>query len=356
MTHLFQPLPLQNHTLTNRIVVSPMCQYSAQNGFATDWHLVHLGQYAIGKAAAIIQEATAVTPDGRISYGDLGIWEDAQIDKLKQITSFIKSQGSLPGLQLAHAGRKASTEIPWLGRRQIRPEEENGWQTVSASSLAFQEGEVPPTALEMEDIEALTLAFQHAARRAVKAGYEIIEIHAAHGYLIHQFFSPLINTRTDLYGGPFENRIRFLIDIIKAVQKELTTQSLWVRISATDWADGGWNLEESMALTAILKELKVEVIDVSTGGAVAQQQIDAGPNYQVPFAAAIKKHTGLITGTVGLITSATQAEEILEKQEADLIFIGREFLRDPQFVRKAADALKEPLPWPKQYERAKESK
>lgn len=356
MTNLFQPLQLKNHTLSNRIIVSPMCQYSAANGFATDWHLVHLGQYAIGKAAAIIQEATAVTPEGRISYGDLGIWDDTHIEKLKQITTFIKSQGSLPGLQLAHAGRKASTEIPWLGRRQICPEDENGWQTVGPSNLPFQENEVPPRALQIDEIAKLVTAFQHAARRAVLAGYEIIEIHAAHGYLIHQFFSPLINNRKDIYGGSFENRIRFLIEIIKAIQKELSTQSLWVRISATDWAEGGWNLEESIALARILKELKVEVVDISTGGAVSHQMIDTGLNYQVPFASAIKKHTNLVTGTVGLITSALQAEEILKNKEADLIFIGREFLRNPQFVRKAADDLKEPLPWPKQYERAKESK
>ena len=243
MTKLFSPLQLKNHTFKNRIVVSPMCQYTALDGFATDWHLVHLGQFASGQAAAIIQEATAVVTEGRITYGDLGIWKDEHVEKLQQITQFIKSQNSIPGIQLAHAGRKASCEKPWITRDQIAPNQRNGWQTVGPSTIAFNEKDHPPVALTQEEIAQTVEAFKQATRRAITAGYEIIELHGAHGYLIHQFFSPLINNRTDEYGGSFENRIRFLLEIIDAIQPLITTQSLWVRISATDWADGGWNAE-----------------------------------------------------------------------------------------------------------------
>lgn len=355
MSLLFQPLRLQNHILKNRIVVSPMCQYSAHDGIATDWHLVHLGQYAIGQAAAIIQEATAVLPEGRISYGDLGIWSDVHIEKLSQITAFLKQQGSIPGIQLAHAGRKASTEKPWISRRQIHPDEENGWQTYGPSDHPFSEGEVPPIALTEEQLQETIQAFRLGARRAILAGYDIIEIHGAHGYLIHQFLSPLVNRRSDRYGGDFENRIRLLLEIVAAIQTELTTQSLWVRISATDWAEGGWNLEESVKLSEILKQRGVEVIDVSTGGAVRHQKIETGPNYQVPFATRIKTETGILTGAVGLITSGLQAEEILKNKQADLILLGREFLRNPQFPLRAAEELHHNIAWPKQYERGKET-
>lgn len=355
MKKIFQPLALKTQNIPNRIVVSPMCQYTATDGFANDWHLVHLGQYAIGKAGAIIQEATAITPEGRTSYGDLGIWKDEHIEKYKQITNFIKSQGSIPGIQLAHAGRKASTEKPWLGRRQITPEEENGWQTIGPSNLPFHTQDVPPTPMSIKEIQDMVQAFQDATTRAINSGYEIVEIHAAHGYLIHQFLSPLINTRTDKYGGTFENRIRFLLEVIEAVQLVTDKASLWVRISATDWAEGGWNLEESIALCKILKEKAVEVIDVSTGGGVIQQKITTSPNYQVPFSKAIKQQTGIITGAVGLITNGEQANEILEKNQADLIFIGREFLRNPQFVLRAAEELDQSIDWPSQYERGKET-
>lgn len=356
MKKIFQPLVLKTQNIPNRIVVSPMCQYTATDGFANDWHLVHLGQYAIGKAGAIIQEATAVTPEGRISYGDLGIWKDAHIEKYKQITSFIKSQGSIPGIQLAHAGRKASTEKPWLGRRQIAPEEENGWQTIGPSEIPFALNDVPPHAMTLCEIKDMVQHFQKATERAIKAGYEIIEIHGAHGYLVHQFLSPLINNRTDEYGGTFENRSRFLLEIIEATQKVLNKASLWVRISATDWAENGWNLEESIALCKILKEQGVEVVDVSTGGGVAHQNIISGYNYQVPFAEKIKSETGIVTGTVGLITNGKQANEILENNQADFVLIGREFLRNPQFVLRAAEELEEEVTWPYQYERGKETK
>ncbi|WP_430614861.1 NADH:flavin oxidoreductase/NADH oxidase [Flavobacterium sp. JP2137] len=353
MIRSFQPLRLENLELKNRFVVSPMCQYSSEDGFATAWHLVHTGQFAIGQAAAIIQEATAVTPDGRISYGDLGIWKDEHITKLAEITAFVKSQGSIPGIQLSHAGRKASSNKPWLGREQLTPDHENGWQTRGLSAIPFRESEHPPLPLGIAEIKALVVSFREAAARAIKAGYQIIELHGAHGYLIHQFFSPLINTRTDEYGGSFDNRIRFLLEVIDAVKLELTADSsLWVRISATDWAAGGWDLESSIQLAAILKERGVEVIDVSTGGAVAHQKITAVANYQVPFATAIKEQTGMTTGCVGLIAEAQQAEDLLQNDQADLIFIARAFLRDPHFVLSAAKTLGHPIAWPKAYERA----
>lgn len=350
---VFTPLSLKNLKLKNRFIVSPMCQYSSEDGFATSWHLVHTGQFAIGQAAAIIQEAAAITADGRISYGDLGIWKDEHISKLAEITAFVKSQGSIPGIQLSHAGRKASSDKPWLGREQIAPDHENGWQTRGVSEIPFRESEHPPLPLSVTEIKALVVSFQKAASRAIQAGYQIIELHAAHGYLIHQFFSPLINNRTDEYGGSFENRIRFLLEIIDAVKPKMTDEtSLWVRISATDWAEGGWDLESSIRLARILKERGVEVIDVSTGGAVAHQKITTGPNYQVPFAAAIKEQTEMTTGCVGLIAEAQQAEDILQSNQADLIFIARAFLRDPHFVLNAAKTLNYDIEWPKPYERA----
>ena len=354
MRKLFTPLILKNHTLKNRVVVSPMCQYSAENGYATDWHLVHLGQYAIGQVAAIIQEATAVVPEGRITYADLGIWDDAHIEKLKQITAFIKQQNCVPGIQLGHAGRKASCEKPWINRNQIAPSKINGWQTVSSSDIPFNVEDVKPIALSKKQIINTIEAFKQATRRAIEAGYEIIELHGAHGYLIHQFFSPLINNRTDEYGGSFENRIRFVTELVTAIKPLLTTQSLWIRISATDWAEGGWNVEESVKLAKILQEMEVEVIDVSSGGAVRHQKITSGPNYQVPFAEIIKKQSSLITGTVGLIKTGIQAEDILEKEKADFILLGRGFLRDPHFVMNAAVELNEDIAWVPQYERGKE--
>ncbi|WP_177761344.1 NADH:flavin oxidoreductase/NADH oxidase [Flavobacterium sp. I3-2] len=354
MSTLFSPLHLKNHTLHNRIVVSPMCQYTAEDGFANNWHLVHLGQYAIGRAAAIIQEATAVCPEGRITFGDLGIWKDGHIEKLSEINHFIKSQGTIPGIQLSHAGRKASTNKPWINRNQFNPNEENGWQTVAPSAIGFNETDNLPIELTIEAIEKIIIQFKEAAKRAVKAGYEIIEIHGAHGYLAHQFFSPLTNLRKDIYGGSFENRVRFILEVVDAVKSELTTQSLWVRLSATDWADGGWTCFETVELCQILKEKGVEVMDISTGGLVRHQEIPVSKNYQVPFAARVKKETNAITGAVGLIDSGNQAEEILQNNEADLIFVAREFLRNPHFVYQAAIDLGEEIPWAPQYERGKE--
>ncbi|HLW15685.1 MAG TPA: NADH:flavin oxidoreductase/NADH oxidase [Flavobacteriaceae bacterium] len=355
MSLLFEEYKLEHFNLRNRLVVAPMCQYSAEDGYATDWHLVHLGQYALGGAGAIIQEATSVSPEGRISYGDTGIWEDGQIEKYKQITKFIKEHGSVPGIQLAHAGRKASTEKPWLGRGQIRSDQPNGWKTIAPSAIPFSEGEESPVAMTLEEIKRVQEDFVQATKRSVKAGYQIIEIHAAHGYLLHQYMSPLVNKRTDEYGGSFENRVRFLLEVVEEVRKQLTNQSLWVRISACDWAEGGWDIEQSVTLSKLLKERGVEVIDVSSGGAVRHQKIVTGPNYQVPFAEQIKKEVGIHTGTVGMITDAKQAEAILQEGKADLIFVARKMLRDPYFPLNAARELGAEIQWPNQYLRGKET-
>lgn len=353
MPLLFSPFTIKHITLKNRIVVSPMCQYSSVDGFANDWHLVHLGSRAVGGAAAIITEATAVSPEGRISPDDLGIWKDEHIEKLKQITTFIKAQGSVAAIQLAHAGRKASTRSEWKGGGNI-PSAEGGWQAVSASAIAFNEGYTAPLALDKQGIEKVIKDFVNAAQRALHAGFDIIEIHAAHGYLIHQFLSPLSNRRTDNYGGSFENRIRLLLEIIEAVQKVWPAHlPLWVRISATDWVEGGWNIDEAVQLAGILKEKAVDLIDVSSGGLVPGAKIPVAPAYQVPFAARIKKQTGIATGAVGIITEAQQAEDILESSDADIIIMGREMLRDPYFPMHAAKQLGYDFTWPVQYRRAK---
>jgi 2,4-dienoyl-CoA reductase-like NADH-dependent reductase (Old Yellow Enzyme family) len=354
MSIVFSPLQLAKHTLKNRLVVSPMCQYNAEEGFANNWHLVHLGQFAIGQAGAIIQEATAVVPQGRISYADLGIWKDEHIPALKEIVDFVHQQGALIGIQLAHAGRKASTDKPWCSRAQFAPNHPNGWQTVAPSSIPFNDTDVPPVELSIKEIQQLVVAFRDAAQRSVEAGYDIIEIHAAHGYLIHQFLSPLSNQRTDSYGGSFENRARFLIEIIEAVNSVLTTQSLWLRISATDWAEGGWDIEETVRLGHLVKNFGVEVMDVSSGGCVRHQQIPVMENYQVPFAERIKNETGIITGAVGLIKKSSQAELILSDKRADLIFIARGFLQNPHLAKQFAKDLAVDIKWPLQYDRAKE--
>ena len=350
---LFSPLSLKSITLKNRIAISPMCQYSAIDGFANDWHLVHLGSRAIGGAGLIIQEATSVSPEGRISPEDLGIWKDEQIKKMKQINSFIVSQNSVPGIQLAHAGRKASAASPWNGGRKVAIDQ-GGWNTVAPSAVAYHENEEVPLALDKTGIQKVITDFKSATKRAVKAGFQVMEIHAAHGYLIHQFLSPLSNLRTDEYGGSFENRIRLTLEVLEAVQSEWPTNlPLLVRISASDWATGGWNLEESIQLSKILKEKGVDLIDVSSGGAVSRQQIPLGPNYQVAFAESIKNEAGIPTGAVGLITEAAQAEEIIASGKADLILFARESLRNPNLGLTFAHELEAEITWPKQYERAK---
>lgn len=357
MSKLFQPLELKYFTLRNRIVVSSMCQYSARyrDGYATDWHLVHLGKFAMGGVSVVMQEATSVSPEGRINYDDLGLWEDGQIEKLRQITNFIKGQGSIPGIQLAHAGRKASGEKPWLGRRQIPPEEEGGWQTIGPSAIPYREDQQPPLEMTIADIQRIKEEFVQSTVRAIDAGFQLIELHGAHGYLFHQFLSPLSNLRTDEYGGSFENRIKFLLEVVDAVKVKLTKQSLWVRISATDWAEGGWDIEQSVRLVNILKEKGVEAIDVSSGGNVSHQKINVGYNYQVPFAARIKSECGIITGTVGMITNAIQAEAILHEEKADFVLLGRKMLRDPFFPLHAAQEFGDEIRWPNQYLRAKET-
>lgn len=350
MSKLFSPLQIKNISLKNRIVMSPMCQYSSTDGYADDWFLVHYGSRAIGGCGAIIQEATAVVPEGRITFADLGIWSDAHIEKLKKITDFISKEGCVPGIQLTHAGRKASCDLLINGGKQLQ-EGVNAWQTVSASDIPFHDSDKAPISLSKEGIQDVVSAFKDATVRSIKAGYKIIEIHAAHGYLIHQFCSPLSNQRTDEYGGSFENRIRLLLEIVDAVNEVMKADcSLWVRISATDWKEGGWDIEESVRLTHLLKERGVDVMDVSTGGNIPHAKIPVGAGYQVPFAKEIKKSTGIITGAVGLIDDAHQAEELLSENACDLIFLGRKLLRDPYFGVNASIELKEENPIiPSQY-------
>lgn len=353
MSLLFTPISFKSITLKNRIVVSPMCQYSATDGFANDWHLVHLGSRAVGGAALIIQEATAVTPEGRISYGDLGIWKDEHIAPLQRITKFIEANGAVPAIQLAHAGRKASCEVPWLGGGQIK-EGPNHWQTVAASAIPFQATDHTPHSLTIAEIKTVVQAFKAAAQRALQAGYKLVEIHAAHGYLINQFLSPLSNHRNDEYGGGFENRTRFLLEIVDAVQTVWPAElPIFVRISASEWVEGGWTIEDSVQLARILKTKAIDLVDCSSGGNAPAAKIPAGPGYQVPFAAAVKQQAAIPTGAVGIITNAVQAEAILQAGEADLIFIARESLRDPHFPLHAAKALDEDITWPDQYVRAK---
>lgn len=352
-SQLFYKLQIKSLTFKNRIAISPMCQYSAQDGFANDWHLVHLGSRAIGGAALLLQEATAVSPEGRISPGDLGIWKDEHIEKMQFINRFIVSQNAIPGIQLAHAGRKASVAIPSKGNYKL-DETNGGWNTVAPSAVSFHTNEKPPISLDKMGIQKVITDFKSATKRALKAGFEVVEIHAAHGYLLHQFLSPLSNFRTDEYGGSFENRIRLLLEVLEAVQSEWPANlPLFIRISATDWADGGWNSDESVQLSKIVKERGVDLIDVSSGGLVSHQQIPVGPNYQVSFAERIKKETGILTGAVGLITESEQAEAIIVAQKADLVLFARESLRNPYLAFDFAKELGVDVPWPIQYERAK---
>ena len=353
MALLFEPLQIRNIKLKNRIVVSPMCQYSSEDGFANDWHLVHLGSRAAGGAGLVFCEATAVSPEGRITPSDLGIWKDEHIDSLQRITTFIETNGSVPAIQLAHAGRKASHHVPWKGSA-VLTEEEGAWQTFAPSAIGYKETDPLPKAMTIDDIKKVINDFGDATKRARDAGFKIIEIHAAHGYLINEFMSPLSNVRTDEYGGSFENRIRLLLEIVDATRKIISDDvPLFVRISATDWVEGGWTGDDSVKLATILKDKGVDVIDCSTGGNISTQNISVSPLYQVPFAEKIKRETGILTGAVGIITTPLQAEEILMKQKADLILLARQFLRDPYFPLHAARDLGVDIPWPEQYDRAK---
>lgn len=352
MSKLLSPFTIKNSTFKNRIAISPMCMYSAENGFANDFHLVHLGSFALGGAGLIIQEATAVSPEGRISNGDLGIYKDEHIEMLKRINAFIHQQGAVSAIQLAHAGRKAGFATPWNGGKLLN-DNEGGWETVAPSPLAFSVSDKTPLALDKHGIEKVISDFKIATFRALKADFKVVEIHAAHGYLIHQFLSPLSNLRTDEYGGSFENRIRLLLEITTAIKtvwpKELP---LFVRISATDWVEGGWNIDESVKLSSILKNEGVDLIDFSSGGAVAHAKIPVAPGYQVPFSERIKKEANIQTGAVGLITDVEQAETILQNEQADIILIAREALRDPRFALNAAKKLGDSTEWPQQYKRA----
>jgi 2,4-dienoyl-CoA reductase-like NADH-dependent reductase (Old Yellow Enzyme family) len=353
MPHLFESLTLRDVTLQNRIAVSPMCQYSSENGLANDWHFVHLGSRAVGGAGLVLTESTAVVREGRISPQDLGIWSDDHIEPLRRITHFIREQSSVPGIQLAHAGRKANTYRPWEGRGAV-PEAEGGWhQVVAPSALRFAEGYAVPEALTEEEIRGVVTAFAHAARRACDAGFCVVELHAAHGYLLHQFLSPFSNRRQDRYGGSFENRTRLVREVVTAVRSAWPERlPLFVRISATDWEAGGWDLEQSVELARQLKSLGVDLMDCSSGGNLPQATIPVGPGYQTPFAERIQQEAGVATGAIGLITSPVQADHIIRTGQADLVLLAREFLRDPYWPLRAARELGHAVPWPVQYLRA----
>lgn len=352
VSHLFEPLKLRSLPIRNRAWVSPMCQYSATDGVPTDWHLVHLGQFATGGAGLVLAEATAVTPEGRISAGDTGLWNDEQVAAWRRITGFVRAQGAAAGVQLAHAGRKASSAAPWDGGRGI-PVAEGGWETVSSTATPF--GEAPaPRALDTDEVAALPARFAEAAGRADEAGFDVIELHFAHGYLVHQFLSPLVNDRTDRYGGSFENRARLAMEIADAVRAVWQQdRPLFARISATDWVDGGWTGDDSVRLAGLLAERGVDLIDASTGGAVPDATIPVSSGYQVRFARQIRSETDVATGAVGLITSPEQAEEIISSGSADAVLLARELLRDPHWVLHAADKLRADDLWPHQYQRAR---
>jgi len=353
MPHLFDSFSIRDLQFSNRVFVSPMCEYSSVDGYANDWHLVHLGSRAVGGAGLVLTEATAVLPEGRISPQDLGIWKDEHVEVLKRIVSFIHEQGSAAGMQLAHAGRKASTRRPWEGDGVV-PETEGGWQNVMApSAIPFADNYPTPQALTVDGIQQVVRAFAQAARRACDAGFRVIEIHAAHGYLIHEFLSPLSNHRDDTYGGSFENRTRLIREIVAAVRSSWPKGApLFVRISATDWVEGGWDLKQSIELARSLKQLGVDLIDCSSGGTVPHAKIPAGPGYQTPFAQRIRHEAEILTGAVGMITSPVQAEQIIGTGQADAILIAREFLRDPYWPLRAATELGQSISWPVQYLRA----
>jgi 2,4-dienoyl-CoA reductase-like NADH-dependent reductase (Old Yellow Enzyme family) len=353
--HLFAPLTVGGITFPHRIFVSPMCQYSSVDGFATDWHLVHLGSRAVGGAALVIVEATAVLPEGRISPSDNGIWKDEQVAKLAQIVEFAHSQGARMGVQLAHAGRKASMSPPWEAPEHTIAAADGGWpaEVVAPSAAAFAEKYPVPTALDKAGIRRVVDAFAAAAVRADRAGFDVVEIHAAHGYLLHEFYSPLSNKRTDEYGGSFENRVRALLEVTDAVRAVWPKKkALFVRISATDWTEGGWDIADSVELAKLLKARGVDLLDVSSGGNVAGAKIPVGPGYQTEFAARIKRETGIVTGAVGMITGPVQADTIIRTGQADAVLLAREMLRDPYWPLHAAERLGQKITWPKQYLRA----
>jgi len=353
MSELFKPLRLRDVEFRSRVFVSPMCQYSCVDGLADDWHLVHLGSFAAGGAALVLTEATAVCPEGRISPGDSGLWNDAQARAWGRVARFVKSQGAVAGVQLAHAGRKASTAAPWDGGGLV-PASRKGWTPVAPSAIAFDAGYATPRELTLAEIGTLPGLFATAAARAAEVGFEAVELHFAHGYLVHEFLSPLSNRRSDAYGGSFDNRVRLALEIAEAVRRVWSGgRPLFVRVSATDWVDGGWDLPSTVELARRLKARGADLIDCSSGGAVPGAKIPAAPGYQVPFAQAVRREAGVATGAVGLITEPKQAEEIVATGKADAVLLARELLRDPHWPLRAAQALGAEAPWPRQYLRAK---
>ncbi|MDD5185275.1 MAG: NADH:flavin oxidoreductase/NADH oxidase [Paludibacter sp.] len=352
MIKINQPLTIKDITIKNRIGMSPMCQYSSIDGFANEWHYIHYGSRAVGGAGLIMVEASAVTPEGRITPNDLGIWSDLHIPEFQRITQYIHLQGSVAGIQIAHAGRKASHNNPTNGGNQLS-ETNRGWQTVAPSPLPFTEDEIAPNKLDKKGIKIIRSQFKAAAGRAMKAGFKVVEIHAAHGYLIHEFLSPLSNQRKDKYGGSFENRIRFLLEVIEAVKSVWPKNyPLFVRLSATDWVEGGWNLAETVKLSEILYKHGVDLVDCSSGGNISTAKIPVAPGYQVPLSEAVRK-TGIRTAAVGLITSIEQISEILDNEKADMVFLGRELLRNPYFPLNSTLNTESEIKWPIQYKRAK---
>ena len=352
---LFTPLTLRDVVLKNRVAVSPMCQYSSEDGFASDWHLVHLGSRAVGGAGLVFTEATAVTPEGRISPVDLGIWKDAHVEQLARVAWFVAAQGAVPGIQLAHAGRKGSTQAPWDGNAALTVEQGGFRPLYAPSALPFRPEDPVPEALDEAGIERILKAFADAARRALAAGFQVIELHAAHGYLGHEFVSPLSNQRRDRWGGSLENRLRFPLEMVRAVRRVWPERlPILLRISATDWTEGGWSVEESVVLSRALGAEGVDLVDVSSGGNVPGAKIPVGPGYQAAFAERIRREAGVRTGTVGMIRSADQADHALRSGQADLVLLARQLLRDPYWPLAAAKALGVKVPWPKQYDRARE--
>jgi len=353
MSKLFFPLNIRGITLKNRIAMSPMCQYSCVDGMVSDWHLVHLGSRAIGGTALILTEATAVAPEGRISPDDAGIWNDVQTDAFKKITDFISSAGAIPGIQLAHAGRKASTYAPGKGDGEVKPEN-GGWQTLAPSAIRFSESFPLPKEMTKSDIRNVVVQFRKAAERSVRAGFKLIELHAAHGYLLHEFLSPYSNKRNDEYGGSLENRMRLPLEVLAAFRSALPDSfPVIVRISSTDWVEGGWDIEQSVQLARKLKEAGADLIDTSSGGNISHALIPVGPGYQAPFAERIKREAEIMTGAVGLITLPEQAEQIISAGQADIVLLARELLRNPYWPFTAARQLKADIEWPRQYLRAK---
>ncbi|HXY42215.1 MAG TPA: NADH:flavin oxidoreductase/NADH oxidase [Vicinamibacteria bacterium] len=353
MSVLFSPLRLRGLELRNRVAVSPMCQYSSQDGLPNDWHLVHLGSRAVGGAGLVVAEATAVVPEGRISPGDTGIWSDAQAQAWSRIARFVKEKGAAAGVQLAHAGRKASTDVPWRGGRAVAPEA-GGWTPVGPGAEPFMDDFPVPRALSVGEIRGVVDAFAAAARRARSAGFDCLELHMAHGYLVHQFLSPVSNHRDDAYGGPLVNRMRLALEVAHAVRAAWPEERpLLVRISASDWIEGGWDLEQSIALCRALAQAGVDLVDCSSGGSVPHAKVPLGPGYQVPFAEAIRRQAGVKTGAVGLITEPLQAESIVAEGKADVVFLARAMLRDPYWPLHAAQVLGAAAAWPVQYHRAR---